>query len=226
MVTDRQIAANRRNAQKSTGPKTEAGKADSRNNALTHGLTAQNFPLQIEDEPEFNWVREGFLAEYQPATQTELALVEQIAVAFWRLRRIRIVEARYLDQQLEYKAESAERRHGELDDWGLLAYAASEDLRCSSVLLNLSRYEYRLERSFSKAIRELKALQALATATPQTANPQIGFVSPPAPKLVANPDNSRYIGSVCGNSPDANSQPAAPSCRLSPSPHLDNGQPC
>ena len=196
MATDRQIAANRRNAQKSTGPKTEAGKAASRNNALTHGFTAQNFALEIEDKPEFNQVRDGFLAEYEPATPTEFALVEQIAVAFWRLRRIRIVEARYLDQRLEYEAESAETRHGELDDWGLLAYAASEDLKCSSVLLNLSRYEYRLERSFYKAIRELRAIQALrpkaATATKQTANPPIGFVSPdtapqPQPSPVVAP---------------------------------------
>jgi hypothetical protein len=49
LATERQIAANRLNAQRSTGPRTEAGKANSRRNALKHGLTAEKMLLEYED---------------------------------------------------------------------------------------------------------------------------------------------------------------------------------
>ena len=43
---------NRRNARKSTGPRTDAGKAASRLNAMKHGLRAQTVPLPVEDPAE------------------------------------------------------------------------------------------------------------------------------------------------------------------------------
>lgn len=52
MATRKQIRANRKNARKSTGPKTEAGKAASSTNALSHGLAAAETVVLPEEEPE------------------------------------------------------------------------------------------------------------------------------------------------------------------------------
>ena len=93
MTTQAQIEANRRNAQKSTGPKTDEGKAASSRNALKHGLTAQQLILFDETAEDFA----AFLAElrqdHAPADATEAVLVERIAVAHWRLRRVWRAEA-------------------------------------------------------------------------------------------------------------------------------------
>ena len=85
MATDRQIAANRRNAQKSTGPKTDEGKAASRLNAVRHGFASQNFLLKAEDHDEFAAYRADFIATHQPANATEMFLVDQIVAASWRI---------------------------------------------------------------------------------------------------------------------------------------------
>jgi hypothetical protein len=57
MATQKQIEANRRNAQKSTGPKTEAGKATAKFNALKHGMTAEVAVLPHEDKHSYEELR-------------------------------------------------------------------------------------------------------------------------------------------------------------------------
>jgi len=98
MTSQKQIDANRRNALKSTGPKTDEGKAQSRMNALRHGLTAAQAVLPHEDEDDYEKLREGMLESYAPADPAELAVVEELANACWRLLRLHRVETRYWEQ--------------------------------------------------------------------------------------------------------------------------------
>jgi hypothetical protein len=98
MTSQKQIDANRRNALKSTGPKTDEGKAQSRMNALRHGLTAAQAVLPHEDEDDYEKLREGMLESYAPADAAELAVVEELANAYWRLLRLHRVETRYWEQ--------------------------------------------------------------------------------------------------------------------------------
>ena len=85
MSTDSQISANRRNAQLSTGPRTEAGKSFAASNAYQHGLRAQRF-LLLEPEPDqFLELWAHFLQEYQPMTRTEEIYVERMAIAHYKL---------------------------------------------------------------------------------------------------------------------------------------------
>jgi hypothetical protein len=68
MSTQKQIAANRQNAQKSTGPKTPEGRAAVRLNGVTHGLTAQTLILKGETESDFDSLLASSQAEYSPTT--------------------------------------------------------------------------------------------------------------------------------------------------------------
>src|SRR6476660_8399356 len=96
MATERQIRANQINALKSTGPKTEAGKAVSAGNALRHGLTAHQVVLAGEDPAEFEALREDLTREIAPITAMEALLVDRLAQLFWRLRRVAKFEAALL----------------------------------------------------------------------------------------------------------------------------------
>jgi len=85
MATKKQIAANRRNAKKSTGPRTSAGKAVSRQNALRHGLHARTLSLPSESWQELIEIRDRFLRAWQPQTPDQRRLVARVAFAEWKL---------------------------------------------------------------------------------------------------------------------------------------------
>src|SRR3979411_3511532 len=92
MATEKQFEANRLNAQKSTGPRTPEGRAAVRLNGVKHGLTAETIVLKGECEADFTQLFDSLEAEHDPVTPTEEALVVQLAMATWRLRRLYHVE--------------------------------------------------------------------------------------------------------------------------------------
>src|SRR4030095_10193890 len=94
MESAKKAQANRRNALKSTGPKTPEGKAAVRLNANKHGLRSQEVLLPREEEEEaLKELDENLRAELQPVGELENLLVDGIVAAHWRLRRLRRVEA-------------------------------------------------------------------------------------------------------------------------------------
>ena len=88
MASQKQIEANRRNALKSVGPKTEEGKAAVRLNALRHGVTAEAAVIPFVENPE-DWEahREGILESLSPVGHLETILAERVAMLLWRLGR-------------------------------------------------------------------------------------------------------------------------------------------
>ena len=93
MASDKQVEANRRNARKSTGPKTQEGKAAVRYNAIKHGLLSQDAVLPGEDEAALQELDELLRDELQPVGELESMLVDRIVANHWRLRRLGRVEA-------------------------------------------------------------------------------------------------------------------------------------
>ncbi len=101
MTSHIQVEANRRNAQKSTGPRTPEGKAVVRYNALKHGFRARTVLAPGENFEEYDEFRQGFYDQWKPANPTETAFVEQVATAFWRLDRVRRIEAEMMEDDIE-----------------------------------------------------------------------------------------------------------------------------
>ncbi len=99
MATPAQIAANRRNALRSTGPRTLEGKLAASRNALRHGLSSNAALLLDEDPAEFDHFRQSLHDALHPACPLEAALVERIVLAAWRLRRASRFEAGLLDSR-------------------------------------------------------------------------------------------------------------------------------
>src|SRR5207302_5212892 len=101
MTTLRQIEANRRNALKSTGPRTEAGKEVSRRSALRHGLTAETVIASLEDLEDYKAFEATIIADYDAETAVERELVLRLASLLWRLRRATAIETDLLRIQAE-----------------------------------------------------------------------------------------------------------------------------
>jgi hypothetical protein len=92
MTSYRQIEANRRNALKSTGPKTLAGKEQSRRNAIRHGLTAETVIGLLEDTEDYRQFEAAVMADYDAQSAVERELVLRLASLLWRLRRATTME--------------------------------------------------------------------------------------------------------------------------------------
>jgi hypothetical protein len=96
LASDKQLAANKANARKSTGPRTQAGKARSRLNSRKHGLTAKLLVIGNEDPAEFEELRAALIERYDPQGAAEGELVDYLAGIYWRLRRFPLFEAAIL----------------------------------------------------------------------------------------------------------------------------------
>jgi hypothetical protein len=102
MTSYRQIQANRRNALKSTGPKTEAGKQTSRCNAVRHGLTAETVISALEDAEDYKAFEAAITADYDAQSAVERELVLRLASILWRLRRATTMETGLFEIQAEH----------------------------------------------------------------------------------------------------------------------------
>ena len=97
LVSQKQLAANRRNAQRSTGPTSKEGKSVSRLNALKHGLLSHQVVIRgyfhEESSDEFKQLCREYHESLSPVGPLEEMLVGQIVMVVWRLRRVRTAEA-------------------------------------------------------------------------------------------------------------------------------------
>src|ERR1700691_1911219 len=107
MTSFKQIEANRRNARKSTGPITEAGKLQSRCNAVRHGLTAESVISALEDAEDYKAFEAAIIADYDAQSAVERELVLRLASLLWRLRRATTIETGLFEMQADQLSETA-----------------------------------------------------------------------------------------------------------------------
>src|SRR6185295_3681888 len=158
MSTLKQQAANRRNAQKSTGPRTPEGKARSATNGLQHGLTALQLVITSESQAEFDAHTAALRADFAPQGAAEELLLEHLIAASWRLRRARNFETLYYSDTVAFL-----RPHFPLSnsDPELAMHVFCDGPKpIQQTVDKLARYEARLERSFYKALKELQYRQS------------------------------------------------------------------
>src|SRR5262245_38120772 len=140
MTSEPQVEANRRNARKSTGPRTAAGKAVVALNGMKHGLLSRERLVKGEREADLMAFGKRLRIQLAPVGELELLLVDRVISTAWRLRRLIGVETMLYDR--EAKPDHAFNNYGR------------------EKMSVLSRYEVTLERSLYKALHELQRLQA------------------------------------------------------------------
>ncbi len=169
MATERQIAANRANAQKSTGPRTARGKAAVRLNSVTHGLTAQSILTYGEEGElaELQAVRAALEAEWQPQTITETLLLDEASACWWRLRRGRAAEdfccaaaVKYLDGNIdEYTLINDNRRRGHVPTKIEILGVAFRDRHTAQQMTRISLYAGRNFRQLYRCFQQIIQLR-------------------------------------------------------------------
>jgi hypothetical protein len=106
MISLQRLEANRRNALRSTGPRTEDGKQRSRLNAVRHGLIAETVVGSLEDAEDYKAFEAAIVADYDAETAVARELVLRLASLLWRLRRANAIEA----DLFEIHAEALQER--------------------------------------------------------------------------------------------------------------------
>ncbi len=144
MATPAQISANRENAQKSTGPRTEEGKARSSKNATRHGFNSKEFIVAEDQQEEFASLSKSLRKQVSPLGALEQEVFTQLLHAAWNLRRIRRLEAELAGGDIDPLADAS--LDGQLD--------------------RLARYHARFERTFYRAMKELRTLQTNSVIRP------------------------------------------------------------
>ena len=151
MATTAQITANQINAQKSTGPRTEAGKARSAQNALRHGLTAKHLVIRPDEQEEFEALRASLLEELDPQGAVETLTFNELLHAAWNLHRFRRIEAKA---------------------WKISPDPVSDPI-LDPVFDRLGRYQARAQRAYYRALRELRTLQTNRALRAQKLDPAV-----------------------------------------------------
>ena len=177
MTTEIQIAANRKNAQKSTGPRSKQGKAIVAQNALKHGLSAVQAVIKTENQQDFDCHSQQVLDEFNPETPMEFILVDRLVDLSWRLKRTILLQNQTIDalmspaptSPLAKFAKSMLPKEPDSSDSApqlALGRMIVKDFSNSRVLERLLMYERRLESSLYKTILELQRLNLLKNLNP------------------------------------------------------------
>jgi len=165
MATPKQIAANRANSLKSTGPRTEAGKSRSSLNALKHGCTAQTMIFPGEDATHFNNFLQSYIEDLTPAGALELSMVQELAQTQWSIARTRAHEASLFALGHEKYAEEFQTGGDQIIQAafaGAIVFKGESDS-----IKNIGLYLQRSSRMFLSTLKVLREIQATRKAGDQ-----------------------------------------------------------
>lgn len=173
--TMKQIEANRLNARKSTGPRTDQGKSISAQNATKLGIFSREILLPDEDLAELQTLGRAIRTDLKPSGPIELALAEIVISALWRLRRILKIETALFEMYRRYKG---------VDGGPPVAFA--HDASQMDCFWRVERMETTLERRLYKALAELARVQSSRRANNDDAI-EVDVVTTPQPPSPAAP---------------------------------------
>ena len=213
-ISEEQLAANRANAAKSTGPRTPEGKARSAQNARSHGFTASTFAVvRLEDLNEVAHLRADLTAVYQPVNSQELFALERMALTQQAMLRAARLESGLfttcLDTSLNGEGQPFTPMSPELAGDGDIEITRAQNrnyaladgfqrmVRQTNGWSLFLRYQAQAERHYRRAVEEFDRLKALRAEFP---NEPISEVQPEENKTT----------SAQSDEPISSSQPPAP----------------
>jgi hypothetical protein len=173
LISEKQHAANRQNAQHSSGPKTPEGRAAIRFNALTYGLRTRATLLARENGAEYSQLWDELEADWQPQNRTERCHLETMVTSQWLLKRVAESES-LIYEHITFSENQLK----------MLAYVAKQRAQ--------------LERSFRTAIADMKQSQNERQSQPQAqpgqpAQPAKPAAAPPPPPTQPDVPTPAYL---------------------------------
>jgi hypothetical protein len=233
-VSEKQLHANRLNAQKSTGPRSPQGKARSAQNSRKHGFTASTFAVvRLEDLEEIAHLKDDLVALYQPVNSQELFALERISLTQQALLRAARLESGLftscLNESLDSSAQPIVPMSQELAGDGDIEitreqnrnYALAEGFHRMAQQSNswslLLRYQAQAERHYRRAIEEFERLKALRPGLTEEPPDELPGELPDEPISGAQPEPNKSTCTPSGTNSLAPENPAsepAPAARV------------
>jgi hypothetical protein len=216
MISEKKAAANRKNAQRSTGPKTMVGKQHVKENALKHGFYSKELRLSDEQKIEFENLRIAIRRHLAPNTPLQELAYEEIVCCSWRCRSAIRLEVRglkpYTESQDGEPSSGAESGRPVMNRW----YASSrqhlnQGVRFLEELKNTIKYHGTVPDDWREGIMKgfgADFLEALTKWTPiaydnlllanalQAKSKRFGMPLPKdllVPNVVADPQQGREM---------------------------------
>jgi hypothetical protein len=207
MATAKQTEANRRNAQQSTGPRTEAGKRTSSLNAYKHGLTGQRVVLTAEEAEARDRFTDALVADLKPVGAMEETLAQSIADSHWRIHRAVAIEDNIFAAEAWNEENRAAEKESDYDGIDRALAPMRTFTRDPQRFHLLTTYEMRLHRKAQADLKQLRAMQAERRAEPErngeTPRPAPGKTAPLAVQTPESERLNRPNGFVCSLAPMA-----------------------
>ncbi len=154
-ISDAKLAANRANAQKSTGPRSPEGKARSCQNAVKHGLLASAVLISRtypgEEVIDLDQLVQSLLDEFRPSGAWQRLLVDRLAACYWRLRRAYALEAQLFAGRQFGPLSLDKSTHDACPELG--PHDTPPEVR----LATLARYEGLIDRELHRTLHQLEA---------------------------------------------------------------------
>jgi hypothetical protein len=165
MVSEKQLAANIANAQRSTGPRTAEGRQRSSLNARRHNLTGQVSAMTDEDRIAHDTFSKALISSMAPEGALELQLAQRVATDSWRLNRASAIEDNIFALGLDQHADDTVD-HPEIQS----AFAVARTFTAEAKTIELlTLYEQRINRTLQRNLALLQQLQATRKAERKTA---------------------------------------------------------
>jgi hypothetical protein len=221
-VSERKLEANRANALKSTGPRTEAGKARSARNATRHGLLAEAASLLAEPNQELESLLDNYRTDFRPASTHEEMLVRELAVSDWRLRQITRTETGLMSVSMQQahkstlqpdepdpEAEAEPPSLAETSPEIRTALLGIAWINYNSTFALLMRYQNQARRDYFRALKQLELLRT----------GKAGYLPPEPPAQVAENQTKPNVAApaTAGAAAPRQTNPNAPTPDL---PHI------
>ncbi|MCU1238951.1 MAG: hypothetical protein JWP63_6918 [Candidatus Solibacter sp.] len=152
MLSETKKVAARINGARSRGPVTPEGKAHSSRNALRHGLLANVIVLPNEDPAVFEDLFYVLVGSFNPASEAEMSMIEELAATTWRVRRACAMEKTILEAGIADRPELSPMEQ---------TTAAFRDAANRDDLNRLHRYETRLQNLYQRTVCGIAHLRKL-----------------------------------------------------------------
>ncbi len=194
-LSDARLRANRANAKKSTGPKTEAGKTRSALNATRHGILSQVIHLPEEELNSYHEFTEQYVSSLNPVGMVETQLANSCADLQFRLHRLAAAEHNLFAIGHDEQGELWNTGHAESH----AALTMAETLRqAANPLALLTLYESRLNRSFLQTLKQLRDIQKDRKQQEQQELEELHLIGYNHPQLEDKIEPAQF-GFVCSN---------------------------
>jgi len=198
-ISEKQLAANRENAKKSTGPTSEEGKEVTRRNASRHHITGQVFTMTDEDRAAYDSRLEGLIADMKPQGALELTLVQSIAHCFWRLSRAEAMEENNFAVEAQRNENRIECINTQIAEALLQTMAFFENPHTFALL---TLYEQRIHRRLHKDLKTLDERQARRPKIEKPARPSPEPIPQPKVKSATSGENGFVFSNPLPPSPE------------------------